>query len=318
MDMKTDSPRVSIGLPVYNGELRLRRALDSVLSQDFVDFEVVIADNASTDGTQALCEAYAARDARVRYSRNPQNIGVNPNHDRVFNLSRGKYFTWFADDVEYLPGMLSRCVAGIEQAGTATVLVFPGCEVVQDGRPQPPRTGSSIALSDPRPYQRVLAVVRHVNYVNQLYGLIRREALAKTQLNGRYASSDYVLLAELAMQGEIRQLPETLLRRRIDSNRGTASFQDNPQAWHAWSGAGRRSRKDAWLACRERLALEYLLAAWRMPMAPGAKLMCLLAIPPVYYERNSASARTVLHLLRPWRWGRKSPATKPVACPSNG
>ena len=92
------TPRVSLGFPVYNGERYLAAALDSLLGQTFRDLEVVICDNASTDRTAELCAAYAARDARVRYHRNPTNLGAAPNFNRTFELSRGEYFKWAAHD----------------------------------------------------------------------------------------------------------------------------------------------------------------------------------------------------------------------------
>ncbi len=90
--MAPGAPRVSIGLPVFNGERYLARAIDSVLGQDFRDFELIICDNASTDRTAEICAAYARRDARVRYVRNPRNLGAGPNYDRCFHLARGTYF----------------------------------------------------------------------------------------------------------------------------------------------------------------------------------------------------------------------------------
>ena len=82
-----NSPTVSIRLPVHNGEPYLRRAVDSLLAQDYVDFELVICDNASTDNTAEICQSYARGDKRIRYYRNEINIGVNPNRDRVFELA---------------------------------------------------------------------------------------------------------------------------------------------------------------------------------------------------------------------------------------
>ena len=82
----TKQPRVSIGIPVYNGENYLAEALDSLLRQSFGDFELLISDNASTDRTQEICRAYAARDARIRYVRQDRNIGAGPNHNRVLEL----------------------------------------------------------------------------------------------------------------------------------------------------------------------------------------------------------------------------------------
>ena len=300
MDSK-QPPKVSIGLPVYNGESRIKRAVDTILGQDFQDFELVIADNASTDRTRAICEEYAAQDKRVRYFRNETNIGVNPNHDKVFHLSQGTYFGWFADDVEYLPGMLSRCVREIDAAPGSVVLVYPRCSIIKDGQAIAEDQQYCIQSAHPRPYKRLETVIKRVYYVNQLFGLARRAALAKTRLNGLYASSDYVLLGELALLGEIRELPETLVQRRIDSDRGTAAVIQNEQVWKAWSGA-KKGASPARLSNRERLALEYLRAAWRAPILPTDKLLCLARILPVYYSRTSERARQALKLVRPWRW----------------
>ena len=86
--------RVSIGLPVYNGEKYLEQALISILSQTYTDFELIISDNASTDRTQAICREYAAKDPRIRYYCNEENLGAAPNHNRVFELASGEYFKW--------------------------------------------------------------------------------------------------------------------------------------------------------------------------------------------------------------------------------
>src|SRR5687767_6393032 len=102
-------PLLSIGLPVYNGQRYLHAALDSLLGQDFDDFELIIADNASTDETEAICREFAARDRRIRYHRNTANVGAVPNHNLVFELARGKYFKWAAHDDECHPGMLRSC-----------------------------------------------------------------------------------------------------------------------------------------------------------------------------------------------------------------
>ena len=100
-------PRVSIGLPIYNGENFLGDAVESLLAQTFTDFELVLVDNASTDGTAAMCERFVARDKRVRYHRNPQNIGGAPNFNLAFQLAdRAPYFKWAAHDDRHLPDFL--------------------------------------------------------------------------------------------------------------------------------------------------------------------------------------------------------------------
>src|SRR4030095_3279504 len=108
-------PRLSVGLPVHNGERFIREALDSLLDQDYRDFELIISDNASTDETGRICAEYAIRDSRIRYFRNSQNIGAARNYSRVFELSHGELFKWAAHDDVHLPGSLKRGVERSEE-----------------------------------------------------------------------------------------------------------------------------------------------------------------------------------------------------------
>ena len=121
--MTQPTPRVSIGLPVYNGERFLARAIDSLLAQDFVDFELVISDNASTDGTGEISRDYAARDPRIRYHRNERNIGAVGNFNRTLDLASGEYFKWAAHDDWCAPQFLGRCVEVLDD-DPSTVLCF--------------------------------------------------------------------------------------------------------------------------------------------------------------------------------------------------
>ena len=91
-------PRVSIGLPVYNGENYMAAAIDSLLAQTFTDFELIISDNASTDATEQICRDYAHRDGRIRYYREEVNRGAAWNFTHTFELARGEYFKWHAHD----------------------------------------------------------------------------------------------------------------------------------------------------------------------------------------------------------------------------
>ncbi|MCT7961886.1 glycosyltransferase family 2 protein [Laspinema sp. D1] len=92
------TPKVSIGMPVYNGEPFIREALDSLLAQTFTDFELIISDNASTDGTEAICQEYAAKDKRIRYIRQTENRGAAANFQFVLDEAVGEYFMWAAHD----------------------------------------------------------------------------------------------------------------------------------------------------------------------------------------------------------------------------
>jgi glycosyltransferase involved in cell wall biosynthesis len=92
------APKVSVGMPVFNGEKYLKEAIDSILSQSFTDFELIISDNASTDSTQTICEDYLFKDNRISYIRQAENLGANANFEFVLQQAVGKYFMWAAYD----------------------------------------------------------------------------------------------------------------------------------------------------------------------------------------------------------------------------
>src|SRR5262245_20686564 len=123
-------PRVSIGLPVYNGGRYLRSALESILRQDFCDFELIISDNGSTDASGDTCSANSAKATRIRYHRNEATIGASGNFARVFELARGEYFKWAAHDDVCRPQFLSRCIETFSGAPDAVVLVAPMVELI--------------------------------------------------------------------------------------------------------------------------------------------------------------------------------------------
>ena len=108
MEPSRNGPTISVGLPVFNGENFVREAIESILSQTFSDFELVISDNASTDSTQSICEEYQQKDKRVRYFRSPENRGASWNFNNTFHLSQGEYFKWAAHDDVLLPRYFSR------------------------------------------------------------------------------------------------------------------------------------------------------------------------------------------------------------------
>ena len=108
-------PRLSIGLPVYNGENYLAESIDALLGQSYEDFELIISDNASTDGTADICRRYEKQDSRIRYIRQPRNIGLSPNHNFVLQQSRGELFKWAAADDLYGRDLLKRCVDALDE-----------------------------------------------------------------------------------------------------------------------------------------------------------------------------------------------------------
>jgi hypothetical protein len=208
-------PLVSVGLPVYNGERYLREALDSILGQTYANLELVISDNASTDGTEAICREYAARDPRVRYHRAARNGGAVWNFNRAFELARGEYFLWNAFDDAREPECVARCVAALEARPDA-VLCCTGIRLVdEDGAVIPPAEfPHGERPSGPTAEARLSAIARST-YWYDFYGVARRAALARTRLCRPVWGFDVVLLLELCLMGPVLEVPEALFRYRI-------------------------------------------------------------------------------------------------------
>jgi len=229
------SPRVSIGLPVRNGERYLEAALDSLLAQTFTDFELVISDNASTDATPSICRAYAARDARIRYSRLEKDIGGFPNHNRVVELSVGEYFTWGSHDDLRAPDHLAQCVAVLDR-DPGVVLCFSRVQEIDERvNPRPGRREflANVASSDPN--ERWWDLVNGDWVYDPIYGVIRRDVLRRTGLLRPYWDSDRVLLAELALHGRFQRLEEALFFRRVHAGQSCRVFPSRRAlvAWYA-------------------------------------------------------------------------------------
>ncbi len=217
------APRVSIGLPVYNGERYLTEALDSILSQTYTDFELVISDNASTDGTDGICREYASRDGRIGYHRSDINRGAAWNYNRVFELSQGEYFKWASHDDRCASTFLERCVTALD-AAPEVVVSFPRTTLIDAEGGTIDMEEDDLPLDSPDVATRFAACLNPMKLChNVIFGLIRRDILAGTPLIGAYLASDRSLVAELSLYGPFEELPERLFfRRKHGGNIGIA------------------------------------------------------------------------------------------------
>lgn len=210
------NPKVSIGLPVYNGEDFLEAALDSLLSQTFQDFELIISDNASTDRTEAICRKYMAQDTRIRYFRNEQNLGAAWNYNRVFELSSAEYFKWASHDDFCAPQYLEFCLNELE-ANPDVVLCHPKAHIIDANSNIKSIYTENIGIELPSAHERFFRLLETFGFYHgtQIFGLIRADILRKTALIRPYAHSDRVLLAELSLYGKFREVSEFLFFRRV-------------------------------------------------------------------------------------------------------
>ena len=208
---------ISIGLPVYNGEKYLHQALDSLLSQTWEDFELIISDNGSTDATRSISESYAAADSRVKYFREEINRGASWNFNRVFRLAQGKYFKWAAHDDLCAPVYLESCLLPLED-DPERVLAYPQTRVIDENGDYLQDYPDHLHLEQDQPSQRFWQYLVHYRYPRQchpIFGLIRAEVLAKTNLLGSYISSDRVLVGELALWGKFYEVDQPLFSSRF-------------------------------------------------------------------------------------------------------
>ncbi len=223
-------PSLDLGLPVYNGAQFIGPAIESILQQTFRDFTLTILDNASTDETQDICNAFVAQDSRVRYRRRDTNVGARRNFNDAFYAGDGKYFKWCAHDDLLEPTYLEACLAVLEADGDVVLchartelisitgdplLADPTVEefvdwrgVARSVRPVKGRGAS------PDPYRRFVSIVCHTSRAFDIFGVVRRDALAQTKLVRSYYGSDITLLAELSLHGRFHEIPETLFYKR--------------------------------------------------------------------------------------------------------
>ena len=220
------SPTVGIGMPVFNGERFIAEAIESFLAQTFEDFELVIVDNHSTDGTSEICQSFASRDPRVRYIRQRQNYGLNYNFNSAFRLTSGKYFKWAAYDDVCAPEFLARCVEVLD-SDPSVALAYPEMPWIGEtgARLEPRRRAfdpSALQMtSSDDAAERFTATMHNFWYTEHLDGLIRASALAETRLYQDHFMADHILLSELCLYGRFHRIPEPLLFLRRHSKQSS-------------------------------------------------------------------------------------------------
>lgn len=212
------NPTVSIGLPVFNGERFLARALDSLLAQTFRDFEVIVSDNASTDQTEQIGRAYAARDQRILYFRNSTATGAAKNFNRAFELSAGKYFKWMSHNEWLAPRYLEQSIAAME---TDPSVVLCSCAVVviddDESYASDPtylawseEATQAHGVDSSKAYKRFHQMLWSATGPDPVYCLVRADAVRKTQPLRDSAEAHKLFALSLSLVGPFLHLAEPL------------------------------------------------------------------------------------------------------------
>ncbi|MBV8485322.1 MAG: glycosyltransferase [Verrucomicrobia bacterium] len=302
-------PVLSIGLPVYNGQRYLSKALGSLLNQEFADFELIVSDNGSTDQTEAICREAAARDARIRYLRHDQNQGATWNFRKVLEASSGEFFKYAAYDDECYPAMLRKCMDVIRK-DSSIALVYTRSELIDENSvvvpPECSPRWDSIATSANCASIRLWQVLWRVLHGQACYGVIRASFLRRMRPFGSIAG-DWVVLAQLAMLGKIVEIPEVLFRlRRHSSNswNGTATPVQVLQ-WHN----PRASQLEKLIPFRVAIVLEHMKSVNYLPLSPTQKVSCMpiaCVTPParnvwIWVLRKTGPIRRKLRAITGWK-----------------
>jgi len=283
---------VSIGLPVFNGENFLAEAVRSVQAQSLEDLELIIQDNASTDRTAELCRELQARDSRIRYFRNPANLGAAPNYNLAYRAARGRYFKWLAHDDRLLPRYLEETVRRLAARPDAVL-----CNSVVryiDGQ------GAEIGFYDSglgradadTPAARFAAMVLSSHSCVDFFGLVRKDAMNGSLLHGSFHGADRAFLAQMALRGRFVQIEEPLVEMREHGNRYTRKQVSSTErlAWHDASLRGRVTFP-SW-----RLYSEYVKLVRAEPLSVRDRLRCH-GVLAQWWFRNWNAARAVVDVL---------------------
>ena len=299
------NPRVSLVIPVYNGEAYLVDAITSCLAQDHDNLELIISDNASTDDTDRICREFAAKDARVKYFRNEKNLGAGRNFNVGYHHSSGKYLKWCASDDRISPNFVSACVAVLERNpevvlayGTTISIDTAGHEIPLVGRgrkAQHPNDGVA---------KRFLKDLNYRGTNFEVFGLFRREMLEKSTLHRPYYGSDLTLLSELTLLGRFAHVPEAIFYNREHPTR-SINVKDKKVllAWQDTEAAVKRQpRRENWerlkhlleIAFRHRHTTPFLsvlgvIAIWTTARVRDRIAVTLHQMTSVLFKRRAAN-----------------------------
>lgn len=272
---------VAIGLPVYNGERYLEDTLRSVLNQTFDNFDLFIADNASTDRTEEICRDYAGRDSRIQYIRNPVNLGASKNYTVCFEPARSRYFRWQNADDPIEPTLIERCFEVLE-ADPGVVLAYGKTHIIDEKGELTEEYDDNLELISESPSIRFKDCLRKLGLQNVIYGLIRRDSLAHTALLGNYLAADINLVGELSLYGKFQEIPVHLFNRRMHPEASSWKRDDSERQKNFWDPAKRKLVMQTWRSIKE-----YYKAVWRAPISlEDKRVLSMFLLKRAYWNKD--------------------------------
>ena len=203
-------PLVSIGVPVFNGENGLAKALSALLNQDYQNLEIIISDNASTDSTKKICNEFLIKYKNIRYYRNEKNLGSVDNFNKLVQLAMGKYFMWAAHDDLREKNYVSSCVEKLEKASDSAVLCQSYTKTFIQG------SDDILCINTLDSFEGVIGPINQYRETlkhfpaTAIYGLYRLSAMRKTKLFQKTIATDLAFIQELSAYGQFIQVKKPL------------------------------------------------------------------------------------------------------------
>lgn len=261
------SGKVTIGLPVFNGENYLAAAIESVLGQTYRNLELIVCDNASEDRTESICRDFAARDQRVVYHRNPTNIGAAANHNKCVHLATGEYFKWMSHDDLLEPRYIEECVKALEADKDAILAqCIVHCFDMQ-GRVFEIYDHSTWNTGSENQAVRLHAALCNPRCL-EIFGLVRTKSMASSILQGGYTGADRTVVVDLALRGRFVLVPEPLFLNRDHPTR-SSRWTNRLEYLSWWTG-----QKGQWKCSTGLFYRDCLKLINRYANSPADRLSC--------------------------------------------
>ena len=209
MKAKVIKPKVSIGMPVYNGAKTIEKAINSILAQTFQNFELIISDNASNDETENICRKFVSKDPRIRYMRQNKNIGAIANFNFLISEATEKYFMWAASDDWLSPEFVEVNVSALERNKKFVASTSPNCH---EGEENNPKKHINFNIEGTLK-ERFVKFLQNAWYSHAIYYSLKRTKVLKSykNLNSSYIAADWSLNLFLLSKGEINRTKEGLI-----------------------------------------------------------------------------------------------------------
>lgn len=269
-------PALTIGLPVYNGERYLRESLTSLLDQDFDDFELIVADNASTDSTEEIVRSLMATDTRIKYIRHGRNLGAAYNHNFVLDLAAGEFFKWASDDDVYDRSFLSSCI-NLLRAEPSSILAHCSTAYIDAEGAVVNVYSYSLRTDSKNTIARYWSML-FTQGGDDFYGVIRLRTLKECAPCSSSHYAERPLMAELALRGRFLHHPGVLYQRRDHPHRAerlAETVMDRAANYRPTQhGQGRLARFGMFTF----YVLEYVEGIHRVQLTLIEKIGCLIVL----------------------------------------